>query len=152
MTQVTIERELLERLVSGFEHVSGIARQWEPDHSSGKDRALWAKATEACADVVKVIQAAPAQTLLGACKTCGNEYLATRTDVHKDKRPFIYCDCCGAMADSKTWYLTHGTGPAQPVNQVLVDALKHIANDNWPDADLSAEEYAALVLAQAQQT
>ena len=42
--------------------------------------------------------------------------------------------------------------PAQPINQVLVDALKHIANDNWPDADLNAEEYAALVLAQAQQT
>lgn len=46
----------------------------------------------------------------GACKTCGNEYLASRTDVYKDKRPFIYCDCCGAMADSKTWYLTHGIG------------------------------------------
>jgi hypothetical protein len=49
------------------------------------------------------------EPLPGACKTCGNEYLASRTDVYKDKRPFIYCDCCGAMADSKTWYLTHGT-------------------------------------------
>jgi hypothetical protein len=49
----------------------------------------------------------------GACKTCGNTYLASRTDVHKDKRPFIYCDCCGAMADSKTWYLTHGPAPKQ---------------------------------------
>jgi hypothetical protein len=49
----------------------------------------------------------------GACKTCGNTYLASRTDVHKDKRPFIYCDCCGAMADSKTWYLTHGPAPNQ---------------------------------------
>jgi hypothetical protein len=50
------------------------------------------------------------EPLPGACKTCGNEYLSSRTDVHKDKRPFIYCDCCGAMADSKTWYLTHGIG------------------------------------------
>lgn len=38
-----------------------------------------------------------------SCPTCGNAYLAIRTDLYKDKRPFVYCDCCGAMADKKTW-------------------------------------------------
>jgi predicted RNA-binding Zn-ribbon protein involved in translation (DUF1610 family) len=38
-----------------------------------------------------------------SCPNCGNEYLAIRTDVYKDKREFYYCDCCGAMADKKTW-------------------------------------------------
>jgi len=62
-------------------------------------------------------QAAQPEQKPGSCKTCGNEYLASRTDVYKEKRPFIYCDCCGAMADSKTWYLTHGTAqPAQDVD------------------------------------
>lgn len=51
--------EAVQRLVTGFEHVSGIARQWEPDHSSGADRAKWARATEACADVAKLLAAAP---------------------------------------------------------------------------------------------
>lgn len=60
----------------------------------------------------------------GACKTCGNEYLASRTDIYKDKRPFIYCDHCGAMADSKTWYLTHGVAQpqaAQPAQDIGVE-------------------------------
>ena len=43
------------RLVKGFNHVSGIARQWEPDYSTGEDRAKWANATEACADVVRLM-------------------------------------------------------------------------------------------------
>ena len=37
------------------------------------------------------------------CGTCGNSYLAIRTDVYKDKRPFVYCDCCGSMGDLKLW-------------------------------------------------
>jgi len=40
-----------------------------------------------------------------ACPVCENEYLALRTDVYKDARPFVYCDCCGAMADKRTWLL-----------------------------------------------
>ena len=40
---------------------------------------------------------------LKTCPHCDNPYLAIRTDVYKDKREFIYCDCCGAMADRKTW-------------------------------------------------
>lgn len=34
---------------------------------------------------------------------CGNDYLAIRTDIYKDKREFVYCDVCGALADRKTW-------------------------------------------------
>lgn len=52
-------REAVQRLVTGFEHVSGIARLWEPDYSSGADRAKWARATEACADVARLLAAAP---------------------------------------------------------------------------------------------
>lgn len=48
----------VRRLVQGFEHVSGIARLWEPDYSSGSERALWARATESCADVAKLLREA----------------------------------------------------------------------------------------------
>jgi hypothetical protein len=48
----------VRRLVQGFEHVSGIARLWEPDYSSGSERALWSRATEACADVAKLLREA----------------------------------------------------------------------------------------------
>ena len=48
----------VRRLVQGFEHVSGIARLWEPDYSSGNERALWSRATEACADVAKLLREA----------------------------------------------------------------------------------------------
>ena len=48
----------VRRLVQGFEHVSGIARLWEPDYSSGNERALWSRATEACADVAKPLREA----------------------------------------------------------------------------------------------
>lgn len=45
----------VRRLVEGFEHVSGLARLWEPDYSTGSERAMWARATEACADVAKML-------------------------------------------------------------------------------------------------
>ena len=48
----------VRRLVQGFEHVSGIARLWEPDYSSSSERALWSRATEACADVAKLLREA----------------------------------------------------------------------------------------------
>jgi len=46
----------VRRLVEGFEHVSGLARLWEPDYSTGSERALWARATEACADVATLLR------------------------------------------------------------------------------------------------
>ena len=89
-----------------YDYADEYADTYEVEHDSYGRRtareALRAALTEA---LQPVREPAP-----GACKTCGNEYLASRTDVYKDKRPFIYCDCCGAMADSKTWYLTHGIG------------------------------------------
>jgi transcription elongation factor Elf1 len=54
-----------------------------------------------------------------SCKLCGNTYLVTRTDVYKDKRAFVYCDCCGAMADSKTWQLTQQPIAAEVPDQML---------------------------------
>jgi hypothetical protein len=53
--------------------------------------------------VVQANAAQPAQEPSKGCPNCGNEYLAIRTDIYKDKREFFYCDCCGAMADRKTW-------------------------------------------------
>lgn len=46
--------------------------------------------------------------------SCGNSYLAIRTDIYKDKREFIYCDCCGAMATRDLWCAALA---AQPVAQ-----------------------------------
>lgn len=37
------------------------------------------------------------------CPQCGNAYLAIRTDIHKDKREFVYCDTCGCLADRRVW-------------------------------------------------
>lgn len=55
----------VRRLVQGFEHVSGIARLWEPDYSSGSERALWSRATEACADVAKLLREAEGPNVRG---------------------------------------------------------------------------------------
>jgi len=52
---------------------------------------------------------------------CGNSYLAIRTDLYKDKREFIYCDCCGAMADRETWH--RATLPAAAEAPALRDAV-----------------------------
>ena len=49
---------------------------------------------------------------------CGNAYLAIRTDLYKDGREFVYCDCCGALADHKTWQAAGRAslaGAAEPV-------------------------------------
>lgn len=85
--------------------------EWDVSEAVEAGSALRVALTEALAQPVR--EPSP-----GACKTCGNEYLASRTDVYKDKRPFIYCDCCGAMADSKTWYLTHGIGKPHSITQI----------------------------------
>ena len=44
-------------------------------------------------------------------RRCGNSYLAIRTDIYKDGREFIYCDCCGALADRKTWQAAFRPAP-----------------------------------------
>lgn len=37
------------------------------------------------------------------CPVCSNAYLAIRTDLYKDGREFVYCDCCGCLADRRVW-------------------------------------------------
>lgn len=34
-------KEVMQRMVSGIEHLAEIARLWEPDHSSGQQRRGW---------------------------------------------------------------------------------------------------------------
>jgi len=41
------------------------------------------------------------------CPACGNNYLAIRTDISKDGREFIYCDCCGALATRNIWEMAN---------------------------------------------
>lgn len=59
--------------------------------------------------------------------SCGNSYLAIRTDIYKDKREFIYCDCCSAMATRDLWCAALA---AQPVAQAPdVDRLANIIRE-----------------------
>lgn len=44
-------------------------------------------------------------SVLCDCPVCNNSYISIRTDIYKDKRQFVYCDVCGAMADIKLWEL-----------------------------------------------
>lgn len=44
-------------------------------------------------------------SVLCNCPICENSYISIRTDIYKDKRQFVYCDVCGAMADIKLWEL-----------------------------------------------
>jgi hypothetical protein len=40
-------REVMQRMVAGLNHMDKLAREWEPDHSSGADRAGWVRASHA---------------------------------------------------------------------------------------------------------
>ncbi|HET6788026.1 MAG TPA: hypothetical protein VFH49_08705, partial [Aquabacterium sp.] len=44
------------RMVAGIDHLSDIARQWEPDHSSGSDRRGWLLAKDARDDALRLLQ------------------------------------------------------------------------------------------------
>lgn len=50
---------LMLRMVAGIDHLAEIARQWEPDHSSGADRAGWVRATDAKAEAMKLMAELP---------------------------------------------------------------------------------------------
>lgn len=43
------------------------------------------------------------QEQLQDCPNCGNAYLAIRTDIYKDGRDFVYCDCCGCITEKSVW-------------------------------------------------
>lgn len=62
---------------------------------------------------------------------CGNDYLAIRTDIYKDKREFIYCDVCGALADRKTWQ----AGMKKPLTPLTDNELIELkkATRQWGD-------------------
>ena len=40
-------REVAARMVAGIDHLDKLAREWEPDHSSGADRRGWLLAKDA---------------------------------------------------------------------------------------------------------
>lgn len=56
-------REVMLRLVAGVEHLAKIARQWEPDHSSGADRRGWLLAQDAKDDAKKLLAEQAARIL-----------------------------------------------------------------------------------------
>lgn len=47
---------VIVRMSTGIDHLSEIARQWEPDHSSGADRRGWALAKDARDDALKLLK------------------------------------------------------------------------------------------------
>lgn len=63
MCDVLDMRAVMQRMVAGITHLAEIARQWEPDHSSGADRRGWLLALEA-ADDAKALLDAQAKRLL----------------------------------------------------------------------------------------
>ncbi len=48
-------RDVVLRLIVGIGHLSEIARQWEPDHSSGADRRRWLLAKDARDDAARLL-------------------------------------------------------------------------------------------------
>lgn len=48
-------REVAVRMVDGIDHLSEIARLWEPDHSSGADRRGWLLAKDARDDAARLL-------------------------------------------------------------------------------------------------
>lgn len=47
---------VMTRMIAGIDHLSELARQWEPDHSSGADRRGWALAKDARNDALRLLQ------------------------------------------------------------------------------------------------
>lgn len=56
-------RDVLSRCVAGIDHLSGLARLWEPDHSSGADRRGWVLAQDARDDAERVLTALSAAAI-----------------------------------------------------------------------------------------
>ncbi len=47
---------VIVRMAAGIDHLSEIARQWEPDHSSGAERRGWVLANDARDDALKLLK------------------------------------------------------------------------------------------------
>lgn len=52
-------REVMLRMMAGIDHLAEIARQWEPDYSSGADRRGWVLAKDARDDAARLIAETP---------------------------------------------------------------------------------------------
>lgn len=88
---------------------------------------------------------APSEREIPDC-SCGNSYLAIRTDVYKDGREFVYCDCCGAMATRDLWRAALATQQPEALAQQERDRedaelFRWLSNTNWyvgpePDSDV----------------
>lgn len=50
-------REVMLRMIAGIDHLAEIARQWEPDHSSGADRRGCVLAKDARDDAARLLKA-----------------------------------------------------------------------------------------------
>lgn len=74
---------------------------------------------------------------------CGNSYLTIRTDIYKDKREFVYCDCCGALADMETWSIAADTRVS-----VADDAVAWIRNNyqDYPNISSLCDSLRACIL------
>lgn len=48
-------REVAARMVAGIDHLEKLAREWEPDHSSGADRRGWLLAKDARDDAARLL-------------------------------------------------------------------------------------------------
>lgn len=68
---------------------------------------------------------------LKTCPECRNEHLAIRTDIYKDGREFVYCDCCGCLASKGVWNLiVRTTQPAPIPVQALVEIRRALQEAN----------------------
>ena len=48
-------REVAARMVAGIDHLDKLAREWEPDHSSGADRRGWLLAKDVRDDAARLL-------------------------------------------------------------------------------------------------
>lgn len=60
-------REVAARMVAGIDHLDKLAREWEPDHSSGADRRGWLLAKDARDDAARLL--GPNDRLTGLRRT-----------------------------------------------------------------------------------
>ena len=148
MTTITIPRETFDQMREALED---LKRQYKDQPSIYMD---WSKAREALSAAKAVsevsinglteAETSASMSVMGlskkavqpqaqgeaSCGTCGNPCLAVRTDVHKDKREFMYCDCCGAMADRKTWNRAHpqASEPKAQGNEGVIEERMALAD------------------------
>lgn len=96
------------------------------------------------------------------CPQCENSYLAIRTDIYKDKREFVYCDCCGCLADRRVWNriaaLAAQEGDAARYrwlrDRLSIEDVERLEHDFWGTTDEAESQKtdAAIDAAMAKET